>query len=331
MKKTIFYTIAITLFLLSTNITLAETNLEVPFTTQSPYKEWIPPWDNACEETSITMINAFYHNYPERNIVAEDAAPTILKIVDIEDKYFGFNEDTNSNQNAYLIDNYFSWESTIVKNPTIAQIKHEIDVGHPVILPVYLPYLPNPYYSTKNLDYHVIVISGYDDEPQEFITQDPGTRRGLDLHYSYDSIMYAMHDFLPDNKTPEGEPMAIFTSPNLVNSKNIDIDGDGLNKEQEIKYGTLLDSKDSDGDGRMDGAEVKNGYSPTTAEEKLIEGILVKGDDNNPVIYLIENGQKRAISSEKVFLGHGWKWSDIKTINSIFLEEQIATGLVVNS
>jgi len=41
-----------------------------------------------------------------------------------------------------------------------------------------------------------------------------------------------------------------------------DIDNDGLSDNEEAKYGCDLNNPDSDGDGYLDGDEVKNGYNP---------------------------------------------------------------------
>ena len=37
-------------------------DLEVPFTSQSPDGNWSEPWQNACEETSILMVDNFYQD-----------------------------------------------------------------------------------------------------------------------------------------------------------------------------------------------------------------------------------------------------------------------------
>jgi hypothetical protein len=34
--------------------------LDVPFTSQAPEGNWAEPWQNACEETSIVMVDAFF-------------------------------------------------------------------------------------------------------------------------------------------------------------------------------------------------------------------------------------------------------------------------------
>lgn len=54
------------------------------------------------------------------------------------------------------------------------------------------------------------------------------------------------------------------TAPAVANAPiaGKDSDNDGLSDEQERTFGTLVNNPDTDGDGYLDGEEVKNGYSP---------------------------------------------------------------------
>jgi hypothetical protein len=63
----------------------------------------------------------------------------------------------------------------------------------------------------------------------------------------------------------DGEEIENGYSPLRPKVKNIviDTDEDGLNDDWEIKLGSDLMNKDTDGDGYWDGAEVTNSYSPT--------------------------------------------------------------------
>ncbi|PIW36826.1 MAG: hypothetical protein COW24_03225 [Candidatus Kerfeldbacteria bacterium CG15_BIG_FIL_POST_REV_8_21_14_020_45_12] len=54
-----------------------------------------------------------------------------------------------------------------------------------------------------------------------------------------------------------------------------DKDKDKLTDEEEELYGTLFDKPDTDKDGFIDGSEVINGFSPTDAEETLLNSGLV--------------------------------------------------------
>ena len=191
------------------------------------------------------------------------AKDMIQRIVKFELKTFGFHRDTNAAQIADTINRYFPWEARVVKNPTLEDIKTELNAGRPVIIPVHGRALRNPYFRNGGPDYHTVVIAGYDDGKTQFIVQEPGTRHGQDFRYSYDTLLAATHDFLPLGRTRFGERVAIFTMKQLSNSDEIDADNDGLTKAEELRYGTVLWLYDSDGDGFSDGEEVKTGHSPT--------------------------------------------------------------------
>ncbi len=263
----------------------------MPFTSQAPAGIWIQPWQDACEETSIAMVDSFYTN---QTITKQNAKAKILHIFDIKNNFFGKSLDENTEEITSLINNFLAWSATTTVDPTLDQIKNELDKGHPIIIPAYGKALHNPNFRSGGPFYHVLVIKGYDDEKQEFITNDPGTRRGLDFRYSYDTIMNAIHDFLPKKQTANGQKVMIFTSPELGNTALIDADRDGLNKVDELKYGTNPWQMDTDHDGFADAAEVISGYSPTVAEAKLKNGTFIKTIDNGQ-IYQLKNVTKHPI------------------------------------
>ncbi len=60
--------------------------------------------------------------------------------------------------------------------------------------------LHNPNFTTPGPLYHMIVIRGFDDDAQEFIVNDIGTRRGEKFHYAYKVIWNALHDFTGDKE-----------------------------------------------------------------------------------------------------------------------------------
>lgn len=59
-----------------------------------------------------------------------------------------------------------------------------------------------------------------------------------------------------------GDLKKVFSTLTIGKTLIIDSDNDGLSDVDEKKYGTDLKNSDSDGDGFLDGAEVKNGYNP---------------------------------------------------------------------
>lgn len=314
----------VTLFLFSPLLAQAK-NIVVPFTVQAPFGSWAQPWQDFCEEATIVMVDSFYTG---RQLDKYTARDELLKIDRIKQNHLGWSLDEDAEKITSLVNNFLSWEIKLVENPTLEQIKAEIDAGRPIIFPVHGKYLYNPYFRNGGPDYHTVIISGYDDVTQEFITQEPGTRHGQDLRYSHNILLNALHDHLPNNKTKEGKKVALFTSKILNTSRNNDGDKDGLNKDDEIKHGTITWLSDSDGDGFKDGDEVKYGYSPTLAENKL-DNTLIKSP-NDPKVYLVKNNEKRHIANEQVFLSHGWRWSSIKSVSNIFLEK-LKTGTQITN
>ncbi|OGH58862.1 MAG: hypothetical protein A2725_03890 [Candidatus Magasanikbacteria bacterium RIFCSPHIGHO2_01_FULL_33_34] len=316
MKK-IYIFFASIILSLSISLPVFSKSLSVPFTIQAPEQNWSQPWQDACEETTIAMVDFFY---AKNTFTTESAKTEILKIINIKNKFIGESLDENAKTILTLINNFLPWEAHIKANPTLEELKYEIDNDRPIILPVHGRYLYNPFFKNGGPDYHTLVISGYDDSTKEFITQEPGTRYGLDFRYSYDTIMNAIHDFLPDQKTMNGDKLTIFTNPSISNSAHIDADADGLTKIEEIQQKTLPWSKDSDNDGYEDGKEISMGYSPIAkTTEKILLGTLIKSPES-PMVYLFHNGIRRHILNETVFINHGWKWFDIFTVPSSFVE-----------
>lgn len=276
MKKTLIITLFVFLSLLIITPASSTTvkKIPVPFTVQAPDANWGQPWQDTCEETVIAMVDFFYTG---NSFTKDTAKKAILNIINIKEKYIGKSIDENAETIIYLINNFLPWEAYTVKNPTLIDIKSEIDNNRPVILPVHGKYLYNPYFKNGGPDYHTIVISGYDDAKQEFIVQEPGTKYGLDFHYSYDTILSAMHDYLPDLQTKFGKPVAIFTRPG-----------------------------------------------------SKLTGVLIKAPDDAKV-YLLNNGIKRHIANEDVFLSYGWKWHEIFPVSGDFIKSLQTGKQIINS
>lgn len=183
-------------------------NLEVPFTSQAPEENWNEPWQNACEETAIVMVNAFYK---EDELNLEEAKKKILEVYNAKKDQIQVSKDESVDTIVEMINRLeLSFHAQAVSNPTHADLIGEIDAGRPVILPVFAPELKNPYYGEEGPDYHVIVLVGYDEHKKVFIVNDPGTEKGQGLEFSYEVLMEAIHDLDPKNYQ-EGEKKVVFT------------------------------------------------------------------------------------------------------------------------
>ncbi len=185
-------------------------NLPVPFTTQAPEADWREPWQNACEETAVIMADSFYKN--KKRLTADEARQRILEIMKLKEDGFGQSQDESMERIAEIVNRAdLGWTASVVADPELNAIKEEIAQGRPVIAPVDARLLDgDPYAGT--LDYHVLVISGYDDRSEEFIVQDPGTKKGRNERYGYESFYKAINDYLP-NAFPSGRKAVLFTAP----------------------------------------------------------------------------------------------------------------------
>lgn len=189
----------------------AEVNISVPFTSQAPQGNWSEPWQNACEEATIAIVDFFYNDKTFSSL--EIAAKEILSIFNQKNALYGTSKDESLNTVIGIIKNLNSnWTARKILNPTIEDIKKEIDAKRPVIFPLYGQMVSNPYYTPPGPNYHMIVVSGYDDASKEFIAQDVGTRHGKNFRFSYDELMAANFDLSKPNYT-DGDKAVLFTSP----------------------------------------------------------------------------------------------------------------------
>jgi hypothetical protein len=167
----------------------SEINLDVPFTSQAPELNWEQPWQDACEEAAILMLDAYYKDYGLSPIFSRDE---ILKMVEWEENK-NWGTSIGVKRVGELAGWYLGRSMSVVENPTVEQIKNYISNGHPVLVLANGKDLPNPYFSGEGPDYHALVIRGYTED--KFITNDPGTRRGENFAYNYNDLINAIHDW----------------------------------------------------------------------------------------------------------------------------------------
>ncbi|MBD3269901.1 hypothetical protein GF376_00045 [Candidatus Peregrinibacteria bacterium] len=184
--------------------------LEVPFIAQAPFGDWSPPFDEACEEASIIMVKFFLDN---QKISKEIAENEIVNFVGWQTEQ-GYSVDIRSDQMAEVSKNYYNINAQTFfgDNVSIAKIEQFIADGSPVILPVAGRMLGNPYYTGEGPPYHVLVVTGYDQE--NFVTNDPGTRRGESFSYDKDLLYNSIHDWTGAKETIESGRKAMLILKN---------------------------------------------------------------------------------------------------------------------
>ena len=165
---------------------------DVPFSPQAPYGDWRTPYDEACEETSVAMAMAWVAG---RNTLSpHDADEVIRWLVAYEQYHFGYHEDTAVRETLKLITHSYRYPYARITSASSDALRRELGRGNIVLLPVAGELLANPYYGMPP-PYHMVVVVGYDDAPGEFIIHDPGTRRGRNFRYPYETVETATHDW----------------------------------------------------------------------------------------------------------------------------------------
>ncbi len=165
--------------------------LSVPFSSQAPFGIWDEVHEEACEEMSLIMVKYYLD---EKVLTPEIAEDEIQRFKDYQLKRNGHFVDSNMEELSVMASDYFDLKDVFVKYEiTESDIKKSLLLGKPVIIPTAGRLLKNPNFSGLGPLYHNLVIIGFDGD--EFITNDPGTRRGEGYRYKISLIMDAIHDY----------------------------------------------------------------------------------------------------------------------------------------
>ncbi len=188
----------------STTINKATTtiNIKVPFTTQAPSANWADSrQQDGCEEAVAIMAMAWVKNEglkAEDLISKSEFEKRIIELSDFEKENYGEYRDVNINDiAAWIFNDYFSYDNVSVKPfKDEKDIIKELEQGNIVLLPMDGRKLKNPNFKAPGPVTHMILIKGYDYGVKEFITNDPGTRKGENYRYPEKIIMSAIKVYL---------------------------------------------------------------------------------------------------------------------------------------
>jgi uncharacterized protein YvpB len=191
--------------------------LPVPYVSEAPEGDWSGDWVNACEEATIVMVDGFYAG--KITVSVEEAKSRLLKLFAEQEIMYGSSKNSDSIKIQNLISIYTNYVGKIKTNPTISELKQEIDNGHPVISLHRGFDLKNkniPFSPVKS-SYHTVVLLGYDDIAEEFIVHDPGdSKEGFEHRYSYNDFMFSIHDYNEQHDKADGVPTVIYTRPKAL-------------------------------------------------------------------------------------------------------------------
>lgn len=170
----------------------AKLQLTVPFTAQAPTANWDELHNEACEEASAIMANAYF------NGVTSLPPATVEKQIDALTKWqqdnFGYYLSINTQEVVEMIEANYNLNAEIAEISENT-IKKALSENKLVIVPTNGQMLDNPNFKQPGPIYHMFVITGYN--AKNFITNDPGTRKGLNYEYSYETIEAATGNWEP--------------------------------------------------------------------------------------------------------------------------------------
>lgn len=176
------------------NLRLRSVKMDVPFTSQAPTGDWSNPlFQNGCEEASAIMAMSWVQG---KSLTPEYAQGEILKISELEMRLFGFAIDSDVDDTARFMREYYGYADIETRKGITAQdIQQELLKGNLVLTPADGKVLNNPHYTPPGPDEHMLVVIGYDAAKEQFITNDPGTKFGASYRYPVDTFMAAVWNY----------------------------------------------------------------------------------------------------------------------------------------
>jgi uncharacterized protein YvpB len=179
--------------------------LQVPFTVQAPTANWNPPFDEACEEASYLMVEYMLQG---KTFTPESATAAITELAEYQHNN-GYAIDITIEELAQIAQTKFGRDTQVFtgNDVTVEHIEELVSSGYPVIIPAAGQLLNNPYFSGDGPPYHMLVITGYD--AKNFITNDPGTKRGEGFTYKKDHLVSVIHNWNGSTTTITSGPKAM--------------------------------------------------------------------------------------------------------------------------
>lgn len=173
----------------------------VLFTVQAPSANWSDPvFQDACEEASILMASAWVSGTTLTPRIAEARISTLAQY---QVKRFGHSVDTSIVDTEAILRDFLSVETTEVKRGiTATDIREALADERIVIVPTDGRKLRNPNFRAPGPPRHMLVIVGYDTVTDEFIVNDPGTRKGEGYRYPTAVIIDAILDYETGKHVP---------------------------------------------------------------------------------------------------------------------------------
>ncbi len=172
---------------------------KVPFVVQAPSAQWDDKrYQDACEEASMVMLDLWMSSKstPSKKNIEKMLEDLFLA----EKEFFGDSLDTSATDTAKFIREHYGYSASVVEGVSLFDLYNVLAEGNIVIAPTDGRKLDNPNFSGGGPERHMLIITGYDLKKKEFITNDPGTRKGKGYKYKVDVLYNAIRDYETGNK-----------------------------------------------------------------------------------------------------------------------------------
>jgi len=183
------------------------TILRVPFTPQAPYAKWDAIHEEACEEAAMLMAAEYYKGNKTLLLSPKLADQAILQLVEWETKN-NYGESITASEVVKVLKDYYGLNGQVQPFDSV-KIKQAVKDKKVVLLPTAGRELKNPYFRRPGPVYHMLLVRGF--EGNEFIVNDPGTKRGENYRYTTKILSQAVHDW-NDGKVSKGKQLMIIVS-----------------------------------------------------------------------------------------------------------------------
>ena len=180
--------------------------LPVPMTAQAPTGNWDQLHNEACEEANAIMANAYFNL--RQNLDPNYVESQINLLTQWEDQNFGYHLDTTTAETAKMIEAVYGLKTKLIYNFTADDLKNALIHNQLAIISENGRLLNNPYYKSPGPIHHMLLVKGYNSAG--FITNDSGTKRGLNYFYDFDTLKTAAADWdHSQNTTDVSQKVAI--------------------------------------------------------------------------------------------------------------------------
>jgi hypothetical protein len=167
--------------------------LPVPFTPQAPTANWDELHNEACEEAAAIMASEYFNGNKAAQLDSNFVEKQISNLTQWQDANFGYHLDTTSAETAKMIEQVYGLNTKILNNFSEDDLKKELAADNLILISENGQLLKNPFYKQPGPIHHMLLLRGYTEE--EFVTNDSGTKRGLNFTYDFNTLFNAAADW----------------------------------------------------------------------------------------------------------------------------------------